>query len=68
MREKGGPEKYVRLVQDMYKEIKTLPRSSVGDAEKFTVEVGLHQGSALSPYLFNLIMDIIADDVKENPP
>ena len=68
MREKRTPEKYVRLVQDMYKEVKTLVRSSVGDTEKFTVKVGLHQGLALSPYLFDLIMDVIAENVKETPP
>ena len=68
MREKGVPEKYVRLVQDMYTDVKTLVRSSVGDTEKFTVKVGLHQGSALSPYLFDLVMDVIAKDVKEAPP
>ena len=68
MREKGVPEKYVRLVQDMYTDVKTLVRSSVGDMGKFTVKVGLHQGSALRPYLFDLVMDVIAKDVKEAPP
>ena len=68
MREKGVPEKYVRLVQDMYKGVKTLVRSSVGDTEKFTVKVGLHQGPVLSQYLFDLIMDVIAKEVKGPPP
>ena len=49
MREKEAPEKYVTLMQDMYKGVKTLVRSSVGDTEEFTVKVGQHQGSALSP-------------------
>jgi hypothetical protein len=30
MREKGVPEKYVRLVQDAYKDVKTLVRCSTG--------------------------------------
>ena len=68
MREKGVPEKYARLVQDMYKDVKTLVRSSVGNTEKFTVKVGLHQGSVLSPYLFDLVMGVITKDVKEAPP
>ena len=59
MREKEVPEKYVALAQDMYKGVKTLVRSSV---------VGLHQGSALSPYLFDLIMDVIAGEVKDPSP
>ena len=49
----------------MYKEVKTLVRSSVVVTEKFMMKVGLHQASVLSPYL---IMDIIAEDVKETPP
>ena len=66
--EKGVPEKYVRLVQDMYQNVKTLVRSSVGETEKCTVNVGLHQELALSPYLFDLIMDVLTREVKEEPP
>ena len=29
-------------------------------------EVGLHQGSALSPDLFLLLMDVLTDDVKRD--
>ena len=39
----------------------------MGDMERFTVKVALHQGSALSPCLFDLVMDVIAEDVKEAP-
>ena len=62
------PEKYARLVQDLYKDVKTLMRSSVGNTEKCTEKVGLHQGSVLSPYLFELVMDVITKDVKDTPP
>ena len=68
MREKGVPEKYAQLVQDMYQDIKTCVRSSIGSTDDFTVKVGLHQGSALSPYLFNLIIDVLTKEVKEEPP
>ena len=37
----------------------------MGDTEEFTVKAGLHQGLALSPYLFDLIMDVIAEEVKD---
>ena len=36
---KGVPEKYVRLVQDIYEGVRTLVRSSVGETEGFTVKV-----------------------------
>ena len=57
MRRKGASEKYVRVIQDMYEGSRTRVRSSVGTREEFGVRVGLHQGSSLSPYLFNLLMD-----------
>ncbi|KAE8689168.1 hypothetical protein F3Y22_tig00110940pilonHSYRG00061 [Hibiscus syriacus] len=37
----------------------TYVRTTVGDTAAFSVEIGLHQGSALSPYIFALIMDDI---------
>ena len=61
-------EKYVRLVQDMYKGSKTVVRCAVGTTESFKVKVGLHQGSALSPFLCKVIMDRLTDEVRREPP
>lgn len=68
MRVKGIPEKYVRLVKEMYREVRTVVRSSVGVTEGFDVKVGLHQGSVLSPYLFDLVMDVLTEDIKRDAP
>ena len=62
------PEKYIRLVQDMYRGCKTVVRSAAGESNSFGVEVGLHQGSALSPYLFLLLMDVLTEDVRKDIP
>ena len=64
----GIVEKYVQLVQDMYEESKTMVRCAVRTTESFKVKVGLHQGSALSPFLFAVIMDRLTDEVKREPP
>ena len=64
----GVPEKYVKIIQDMYDRVQTHVRYSVGETEKFPVKVGLHQGSALSPYLFNLILDVISAEVRDEAP
>ncbi|KAK2917518.1 hypothetical protein Q8A73_004265 [Channa argus] len=68
MRTSGVAEKYVRVVQDMYESCKTVVRCAVGVTEEFKVEVGLHQGSALSPFLFALVMDRLTDEVRQESP
>ena len=45
-----------------------MVKSSVGLTRTITVRVGLHQGSSLSPYLFDLVMDVLGRGVKEQPP
>ena len=60
-------KKYVRLVQDMYQESETVVRCAVGTTS-FKVKVRLHQGSALSPFLFAVIMDRLTDEVRREPP
>ena len=61
-------EKYVQLVQDMYEGSKIVVRCAVGTTESFKVKVGLHQGSALSPFLFAVIMDRLTNEVRREPP
>ncbi|XP_066946046.1 uncharacterized protein [Macrobrachium rosenbergii] len=52
----------------MYAEATTQVRSSGGTTEKFRVRIGLHQGSTLSPYFFDLVMDVITSDVRKEVP
>ena len=61
MRKSGLAEKYVRIVQDMYDDSIT----AVEVTEVFEVKVGLHQGSALSPCLFAMVMDRMTDEIRE---
>ncbi|KAK3545752.1 hypothetical protein QTP70_011318 [Hemibagrus guttatus] len=65
MRKSGVAEKYVRVVQDMYERSRTVVRCAVGQTEEFKVEVGLHQGSALSPFLFAIVMDQLSEEVRQ---
>ncbi|KAL1257192.1 hypothetical protein QQF64_012737 [Cirrhinus molitorella] len=68
MRKSGVAEKYVRVVQDMYERSRTVVRCAVGQTVEFKVEVGLHQGSALSPFLFALVMDQLSEEVRQESP
>jgi hypothetical protein len=49
--------KYITLIKDMYDNVVTSVRTSDIDTNDFSINIGLHQGSALSPYLFALVMD-----------
>ncbi|KAK3538041.1 hypothetical protein QTP70_027394 [Hemibagrus guttatus] len=68
MRKSGVAEKYVRVVQDMYERSRTVVRCAVGQTEEFKVEVGLHQESALSPFLFAIVMDQLSEEVRQESP
>ena len=41
-----------------------MVRCAVGTTESFKVKIGLHQGSALSPFLFAVIMERLTDELK----
>ena len=60
MRKSGIVEKYVQLVQDIYKKNETVVRCAVGNTENFKVKIGLHQGSVL--------MNRLTDEVRREPP
>ena len=68
MRKSGIMEKYVRLVQYIYEGSETVVRCAAGITKNFKVKVGLHQGSALRPFLFAVIMDRLTDEVRRQPP
>ena len=41
----------------MYDEVITIVKIIIGEASDFSISIGLHQGFALSSYLFVLVMD-----------
>jgi Reverse transcriptase (RNA-dependent DNA polymerase) len=60
------PTKYVILIKDMYTNAVTCVRACDGESDTFSIKIGLHQGSALSPYIFTLVMDEITNDIQED--
>ncbi len=42
--------------------------TSAGKTKGIEIEVGLHQGSALSPLLFVIIIDVITEEIEEGTP
>jgi hypothetical protein len=60
--------KYITLIKDMYDNVVTIVRTSDKDTNDFSINIGLHQGSALSPYLFALVMDDVTRDIQNGIP
>jgi Reverse transcriptase (RNA-dependent DNA polymerase) len=64
LKRKLVPTKYVTLIKDIYTNIMTCVRACDGESDIFLIKIGLHQGSALSPYIFTLVMDEITKDTR----
>ena len=51
------PLTYMRVIKDMYDEVKTRVRTLVRDTRDFPIDIGFHQGSTLIPFIFTVVMD-----------
>ena len=59
LRKRGLEEHYITVIRDMYERSKTKVRTLTASTKEFQIYVGLHQGSALSPFLFIVISDVL---------
>jgi hypothetical protein len=60
--------KYITLIKDLYDNVVTSVRTSDRDTNDFPINIGLRQVSALSPYLFALVMDEVTRDIQGGIP
>jgi Reverse transcriptase (RNA-dependent DNA polymerase) len=60
--------KYITLIKDMYTNIVTCVRAYDDEFDIFSIKIALHQGSALSPYIFTLMMDVITNNIYGDIP
>ena len=68
MRKLGIDEWLVRLVQSMYKDVRSRVREGDGYSEEFGVGVGVHQGSVLSPLLFIIVLEALSREFRTGCP
>ena len=59
MRKLKIDEWLVRIVQSMYKEVRSRMRAGDEYSNSFDVRVGVHQGSVLNPLLFVIVLEAI---------
>ena len=60
MRKLGIDEWLVRLLQSMYKDVRSRLRVGDGCSEEFGVGVDVHQGSVLSLLLFTIVLEALS--------
>ena len=62
------PEKLVKLVMALYSGSNSSVVAAGGPSAPFEISVGVHQGSALSPLLFNLVMEEATKECRRGVP
>ena len=60
--------KYVSIIKDMYEGVVTNVRTCGGLTNEFSITIEMHQGSALSHFLFAIVMDEITKSIHEDIP
>ena len=64
MRKLGVEEWLVSAVMSMFTGAKTVVRTAYDNSKGFEVKVSMHQGSALSPLLFVIVMEAISREFR----
>ena len=64
LRRKGVPEYLVDGIMSL-KDCKAAVSVDRKLSSSFSVKAGIHQGSALSPLLFIMVMDVLTEDMRD---
>lgn len=68
LRSRNVPEELIDWVKFLYVNPTSCIRAVAGTSTPFRITVGVHQGSALSPLLFIVVMDAITRDLQRPAP
>ena len=58
---------YIQAIKDMYNGTMTSMRTTRSKTKVFSINIEMHQGSTLNPYLFILILDFLLDTSRGSP-
>ena len=62
---RGVPIKYIDIIKNMYDGVVTNVRICGRITSDFSITIRLHQGSALSPFLFAIVMDELTRAIQD---
>ena len=65
---KGVPIKFIDIIKDMYDGVVANVRTCGCIISDFSITIGLHQRSALSPFLFAIVMDELTRAIQDEIP
>ena len=65
MRKKDLPEIMVKVVMSVYEGAETKVKVGSGLSEEFSVKVGAHQRSVLSPLLFAMLIGEVTENARK---
>ena len=68
LRRQRVPERLIEQVMALYQGTKSRVRTVAGLSEEFEINVGVHQGSALSPLLFVIVMEEATKECRKGGP
>ena len=68
MRKVGVEEPLIKLVQSMYTNARSRVRVDDTYSDDFSVKVGVHQGSVLSPLLFIIVLEALSKEFRTGCP
>ena len=68
LRSVGVEEWAVRAIQAMYSNVRSRVRVNGQYSKEFCVEVGVHQGSALSPLFFIIVLEALSREFRTGVP
>ncbi|KAJ8707805.1 hypothetical protein PYW07_011482 [Mythimna separata] len=52
----------------MYHDSMSSVQTAVGKSNVFPISVGVHQGLVLSPFLFNVVLVVVTNNIQDQPP
>ena len=65
LRESGAEVGMISMIKSMYAGIMTAVKIGGRESGKFSVRVGVHQGSVLSPFLFIIVLEALSTKFRK---